>query len=507
MKKPPTVLWAILAKDGSKVLDFFFECLLAQDFPLNQVFLFIRTNDNNDDTDQKIATFISTNKEKFLGIHLNNESVNPDLKKYAAHEWNVLRLEILGKIRQESVLFASEHEFDFYFTCDVDNFILPSTLKSLIDLDKQAVAPLLKMVIPENPKKSENSLYSTFQDKMRSHDGAFLMTNRTKQIASLSVRGVFEVDLIHCTYLVRRDVFQSIDFLFQKNNYEYRNFALSLRKNGIPQFVDARKVYGCLTLSERVDLARKLMTKIQAENEAEPDFSTTTDHIDSGSRASAVLSTNDTSSRESIFDEIYRNSGWGEMSGPGSDPRYARYWIDMVNAALSLPEINSVLDIGSGDWRLGSNYNLIDKSYEGLEVSKEAIRISEKYTSTRVNFVFGDAEKIPLSTVDLILVKDVLQHLPFKSIQIILERVFAACKFALICNDFLNSNADTLDGGWRALNLNEKPFNCRLIEVGSFGKVNRMQKRVYLYVSDSIKGTDYESEMLVRLGLDSRFNG
>jgi GR25 family glycosyltransferase involved in LPS biosynthesis len=267
MSNPPTVLWAILVKDGSKVLDYFFECLLAQDFPLEQVFLYIRTNDNSDDTEEKIADFISSNGHKFKGIHLVCESVNPALKEYATHEWNVLRLEIIGRIRQESILFATEQEFDFYFTCDVDNFILPTTLGSLIDLNKQVVAPLLKMVVPKNPSKYENSLYSTFQDKIRPHDGAFLMTNRTRQIASLSVRGVFEVDLVHCTYLVRRDVFQSIDYLFQKNNYEYRNFALSLQRSGIPQFVDARKVYGCLTLSESVDLARKLMTELAIENE------------------------------------------------------------------------------------------------------------------------------------------------------------------------------------------------------------------------------------------------
>jgi GR25 family glycosyltransferase involved in LPS biosynthesis len=267
MSNPPTVLWAILAKDGSKVLDYFFECLLAQDFPLEQVFLYIRTNDNSDDTDKKIADFISSNGDKFKGIHLVCESVNPALKEYAIHEWNILRFEILGKIRQESINFAKEHNFDFYFTCDVDNFIAPSTLQSLIDLDKPVVAPLLKTIIPKNPTLSENSLYSTFHDKVHRSNGAFIMTNRLRQIVSGSVKGVFEVDLVHCTYLVRNDVFQLIDYLHQKNNYEYRNFALSLRKNGIKQYIDARKVYGYLTLSESVDLARKLMTELEIENE------------------------------------------------------------------------------------------------------------------------------------------------------------------------------------------------------------------------------------------------
>jgi len=264
---PPTVLWAVLVKDGSKVLDLFFECLLAQDFPLEQVFLYIRTNDNSDDTDQKLQNFLYKHLNKFNGFYINNESVNSELKEYAIHEWNILRFEILGKIRQESINFAKEHNFDFYFTCDVDNFIAPSTLQSLIDLDKPVVAPLLKMVIPKNPTLYENSLYSTFHDKVHRSNGAFIMTNRLRQIVSGSVKGVFEVDLVHCTYLVRNDVFQLIDYLHQKNNYEYRNFALSLRKNGIKQYIDAREVYGFLTLSESVEIARTLLTKLEIEKE------------------------------------------------------------------------------------------------------------------------------------------------------------------------------------------------------------------------------------------------
>jgi DNA polymerase I-like protein with 3'-5' exonuclease and polymerase domains len=108
---PPTVLWAVLVKDGSKVLDLFFECLLAQDFPLEQVFLYIRTNDNSDDTDQKLQNFLYKHLNKFNGFYINNESVNSELKEYAIHEWNILRFEILGKIRQESINFAKEHGY------------------------------------------------------------------------------------------------------------------------------------------------------------------------------------------------------------------------------------------------------------------------------------------------------------------------------------------------------------------------------------------------------------
>jgi GR25 family glycosyltransferase involved in LPS biosynthesis len=189
------------------------------------------------------------------------------VKEYAIHEWNQTRYKVMAEIRQASLNYAKEHNFDFYFTSDVDNFLLPSTLSSLVQLDTTAVAPLLKMVVPPNPTISENMFYSTFHHKIEKSNGQFIMSEFGRQIAIRDIQGIFEVDLIHCTYLLRQDIFSEVNYSLQDGNWEYRNFALSLLKNNIPQYVDARKVYGCLTLSESVDLARKLMTELEIENE------------------------------------------------------------------------------------------------------------------------------------------------------------------------------------------------------------------------------------------------
>ena len=267
MGNPPTVLWAILAKDGSKVLDFFLECLLAQDFPLKQVYLYVRTNDNNDDTSEKLKSFLATHGDLFRGSIYDESSVNSEVKEYAIHEWNRTRYKVMAEIRQTSLNYAKEHDFDFYFTSDVDNFLLPSTLSSLVQLNTTAVTPLLRMVVPSNPVASENCFYSSFHHKIEKSNGQFILTEFGRQIATQDIQGIFEVDLIHCTYLLRQDVFSKVNYSLQDGNWEYRNFALSLLKNNIPQYVDARKVYGCLTLSESVDLARKLMAELEIENE------------------------------------------------------------------------------------------------------------------------------------------------------------------------------------------------------------------------------------------------
>jgi GR25 family glycosyltransferase involved in LPS biosynthesis len=277
MKKPidhsePTVLWAILAKDGERVLKLYLECLLSQDFPLSKIFLYIRTNDNNDSTSEILKKFLTDHGKKFLGHYYDDTSLNPEIRKYGIHEWNFLRLKIMAQIRQESLDYAREGNFDFYFVSDVDNFIIPPTLKSLISLNISVVAPLLKMVIPATPTKYENIYYSTFHEKIDPERGEFIMTNRLKQIATGEAKGLFEVDLIHCTYLLRRDVFEKVDYLFQDDNYEYRNFALSLRESSIPQFIDATRYYGCLTLSEAVHDCRSSLLEIIQNSPAEKEI-------------------------------------------------------------------------------------------------------------------------------------------------------------------------------------------------------------------------------------------
>jgi hypothetical protein len=263
MKNPSTVLWAILVKDGSKVLDLFLECLVGQDFPPKQVFLYIRTNDNSDDTREKLQRFLESYGHHFKGYIYDDSDVNCELKRYSIHEWNRTRYTVMAEIRQASLNYAKEKKYDFYFTSDVDNFLLPFTLSSLVQLNTTAVAPLLNMVVPPNPKAAENCFYSTFHHKIEKSNGQFILSTIGRQIAIQDIKGIFEVDLIHCTYLLRQDIFGAVNYSLQTGNWEYRNFALSLLKNKIPQFVDARKVYGCFTLSERVDLARNHLIQLK----------------------------------------------------------------------------------------------------------------------------------------------------------------------------------------------------------------------------------------------------
>lgn len=183
-----------------------------------------------------------------------------------------------------------------------------------------------------------------------------------------------------------------------------------------------------------------------------------------------------------VFDEIYRNSTWGYKSGSGSDPENAKPWIDTVNSYLSLDKVKTVLDIGCGDWRLGAEYNLEGKSYLGVDVSSEALQ--GRTDTDNVKFKVTNALTMDIPQSDLILIKDVLQHLPTSDVIELMPKLIEKSKILLVCNDFTNVNTDTYAGGYRGLNLTIPPFSLSATDSWSFDS-SPYRKTVYVFLNNN----------------------
>lgn len=195
-----------------------------------------------------MSDFIESYGGLYLGVKYDASSVSDELELFDQHEWNETRFSIMGKLRQESIAYATKNDFDFYFCSDVDNFLMPGSLEHLISLNLPVVAPLLRASIPNHrePIQSENDNYSNFHDKITS-GGSFQETDRYFEIMRSEISGVFEVELVHCTYLISREAFHSINYELINSYWEYRNFALSCAQNGVKQYIDARCTYGFIT--------------------------------------------------------------------------------------------------------------------------------------------------------------------------------------------------------------------------------------------------------------------
>lgn len=185
-----------------------------------------------------------------------------------------------------------------------------------------------------------------------------------------------------------------------------------------------------------------------------------------------------------IFNNIYEQSLWGYKSGNGSDPQNSMPWIKIVNNFLNQSDINSILDLGCGDWRLGQKYEIKNKKYLGVDVSSVIIKEIQKYSKTNISFVQKDAITMDIDYYDLILIKDVFQHLSNNSIDIILNKIMFNCKYALICNDFVKINKDITAGEYRGINLQNYPFKYNFEEIASwtlFKNKHKLTKIIYLY--------------------------
>jgi SAM-dependent methyltransferase len=122
------------------------------------------------------------------------------------------------------------------------------------------------------------------------------------------------------------------------------------------------------------------------------------------------------SSSAEVFDEIYTKNLWGNGSGGGSSPEAAKEYVAFVeNFLMRHPEIKSVLDIGCGDWQFWDDDAFRSVSYTGTDVSKVVIdRVNRAKGQKNRVFKVLDLSIDALPEADLILCKDVLQHLPLE---------------------------------------------------------------------------------------------
>lgn len=164
-----------------------------------------------------------------------------------------------------------------------------------------------------------------------------------------------------------------------------------------------------------------------------------------------------------VFSTIYEQSVWGQGSGLGSSPEVARPYMLFLQDFLTNNRIRSVVDLGCGDWQFSQHINWGDCLYTGIDVVPSVIEANQKrFGRPNRTFVCADPATDPsrVPSADLLLVKDVLQHLSNENAQKILT-LTNQFKFSLITNAFAPTNDDCQNGDTRPLDLREQPFNLR----------------------------------------------
>lgn len=175
---------------------------------------------------------------------------------------------------------------------------------------------------------------------------------------------------------------------------------------------------------------------------------------------------------EKAFTAVYEQALWGcneegvGFSGTGSAVQYAAPYMSFLQNFLKTNNIRSVVDIGCGDWTFSRFINWGDISYTGIDIVKSVIdRNKERFSSPNITFIHGDGTYEDLPAADLLICKDVLQHLSNESVAEFLKHT-GKFKHCLITNDidfggFGGNNLQIVDGDHRMLDLSQPPFNVR----------------------------------------------
>ncbi len=205
---------------------------------------------------------------------------------------------------------------------------------------------------------------------------------------------------------------------------------------------------------------------------------------------------------EEVFSEVYDNLIWGvaedgdPSSGWGSHYKYAQPYIEFLQRFLEENSIKKVLDLGCGAWEICRHLDWTGIEYIGIDVCPKMIALNQhKFGSSEIQFLVGDILTVELPDADLVICKDVLQHLKNKDVELFLSRT-KKYKHSLLTNDIATSKKNDVRihkknrqnprrGATRPLDLTLPPFNVEGTKVLTYpaGEGDAVKQVLYIHLN------------------------
>jgi hypothetical protein len=194
-----------------------------------------------------------------------------------------------------------------------------------------------------------------------------------------------------------------------------------------------------------------------------------------------------TSYNSTIFSIIYEVNAWGGekgefYSGSGSHNEQTAGYAKAVYDFILENDIHEIIEIGCGDFNVTNKIlTLLDEThydfqYTGYDVVKPLIKRNiSSYASSKINFVCKDSCTGILKAGDLLIIRQVLQHLSNRSIKQIVNK-FKNYKYIVVSEqqiadkyeEMISPNTDketnqkTRIETNSAVYLDQEPFNCKM---------------------------------------------
>ena len=190
----------------------------------------------------------------------------------------------------------------------------------------------------------------------------------------------------------------------------------------------------------------------------------------------------------SIFTKIYKNNDWGGepnefYSGPGSHHPLIHGYVQEVGDFIIKNQLKDIVEIGCGDFNIGEKVLKhldsagTDFTYIGYDVVKPLIRRNrEMFGNERTKFICKDASSGIIKNGDVLIIRQVLQHLNNRAIQQIIKKfnnyryiIVSEHQLAEHYGNRIRPNIDQVTSASirlhmsSAIYLDKPPFNCNII--------------------------------------------
>ena len=185
-------------------------------------------------------------------------------------------------------------------------------------------------------------------------------------------------------------------------------------------------------------------------------------------------------STPAVFDKIYADGLWGDgdfNSGRGSrDSAIVAPYVDATRRFFaSLPAPPDAVDLGCGDFAVGSQLRDCCRSYVACDVVPALVaRNACRYPGTEFRVLDLAADELPAG--DVVMIRQVLQHLSNREIARVLPQIERKFKYLILtehlpADELFEPNLDKPAGADVRVHVNgsgvvltRAPFNLRAVE-------------------------------------------